>query len=558
MAVSTVIKKNNIWLVFALVFCWKVLLLAISAQPVPSNDAFFYDGPVVNYLQNGGYFNPSLAMALPISSTEVFCAYPPLYQAVLLGWMSVFGTTALSAMIMHLVLFGVYMLILLAIFRRLQTPAWCVNIAGAFLLLITFHDRPDSLAYVLGMAAVYAWICSRKMLGGEQSAAQSARWTWMMVVFVILCLATSLQIGAIYFFWMWVGMVATTLLGKEKFPTVPMVVMSVAPVALIIFVKLAFPHLWTGFMEHARQAPSLTGLRHIYFDELLKVGRTVPGIILAALLLPLLWLKQRPGSDSPIAVRHELVLIPALLTGFAVVAACLFLLVANAVVIANYLQPLIVASYLTLCGAVFAGHSRVRFQTNLFLIALLIGSIRAVGMSTWGLACASDVSYASAIHRVSDELSNRPAGFKAIISSAYLYEAARHTNVTGIHSDWMQKAKGGSFTTDLEAFEALKPDGLVLTQFDYYRKYKQILENAKSDPNLAQMRIENLAKTPAPDSIPLLHRVVQHISWAPVVVELSWRKVNDQGPMTNDKWKHLGTVLWMVYHRHFCFGSSNS
>ena len=200
MAVSTVIKKNNIWLVFALVYCWKVLLLAISAQPVPSNDAFFYDGPVVNYLQNGGYFNPSLVMALPISSTEVFCAYPPLYQAVLLGWMTIFGTTALSAMVMHLVLFGVYMLILLAIFRRLQTPAWCVNIAGAFLLLITFHDRPDSLAYVLGMASVYAWICSRKMLGGERSGAHSAFWTWMMVVFVILCLATSLQIGAIYFF----------------------------------------------------------------------------------------------------------------------------------------------------------------------------------------------------------------------------------------------------------------------------------------------------------------------------------------------------------------------
>ena len=535
MAVSTVIKKNNIWLVFALVFCWKVLLLAISAQPVPSNDAFFYDGPVVNYLLKGGYFNPSLVMALPISSSEVFCAYPPLYQAVLLGWMTFFGTSALSAMVMHLVLFGMYMLILLAIFRRLQTPAWCVNIAGAFLLLITFHDRPDSLAYVLGMASVYAWICSRKMLGGERYGAYSAFWTWMMVVFVILCLATSLQIGAIYFFWMWVGMVATTLLGKEKFPLVPMLVMSFVPVALIVFVKLAFPHLWTGFMEHARQAPSLTGLRHIYFDEFLKVGRTVPGIILVAVLLPWLWLTQRPESDTPVAVRHELVLIPALLTGFAVIAACLVLLVANAVVIANYLQPLIVASYLTLCGVIFAGHRRLRNQINLFWIALLVGSIRAVGMSTWGLACAADVSYSSAIHRVSDELGNRPAGYKAVISSAYLYEAVRHKKVTGIHSDWMQKAKGGVFATDLEAFEALKPDGLILTQFDYYRKYKQILESAKSDPSLAGMHIENLAKTPAPDSIPLLHRVVQHISWAPVVVELSWRKVNDQGPMTNDK-----------------------
>lgn len=533
MAVSTVIKRNNIWLVFALVFCWKVALLAISVQPVPSNDAFFYDGPVVNYLQNGGYFNPSLVMALPISSTEVFCAYPPLYQAVLFCWMSVFGTTALSAMIMHLVLFAAYMLILLAIFRRLETPAWCVNTAGAFLLLITFHDRPDSLAYVLGMAAVYAWICSRKMLGGGQPGAHSTRWTWMMVVFVILCLATSLQIGAIYFFWMWVGMVATTLLGKEKFPMTPMIVMSVVPVVLIIFVKVAFPHLWTGFMEHAKQAPSLTGLRHVYFDELLKVGRTVPGILLVAVLLPWLWLKQRPDSDTPISVRHELVLIPALLTGVAVVAGCLLLLVANAVVIANYLQPLIVASYLTLCGVLFAGQRRrLRTQIGFFFIALLVGSIRAVGMSTWGLACASDVSYSSAMHRVGDELNGCRPGVRMIISSAFLYEAARHKNVTGIHSDWMQKAKGGSFATDLEAFEALKPDGLILTQFDYYRKYERILESIKSEPGLAQMRIENLAKTKAPDSIPSMHRVVQHISWAPVVVELSWSKGNDQGAMT--------------------------
>src|SRR5579863_5277633 len=114
------LPPKRIWLVFALVFCWKVALLIISVQPVPSNDAFFYDGAVVNYLRNGGYYNPSLALALPISGTEVFCAYPPLYQVVLFGWMSVFGPSAVSAMAMHLVLFGIYMLLLLAIFRRLQ------------------------------------------------------------------------------------------------------------------------------------------------------------------------------------------------------------------------------------------------------------------------------------------------------------------------------------------------------------------------------------------------------------------------------------------------------
>src|SRR6266446_3274867 len=118
------IKRLLTWpgLTFVLVFAWKLLLVILSAQPVPSNDSFFYDGPVVNFLLNGKYVNPSLALALPISGTEVFCAYPPLYQAALLGWMSLFGTSAISAMALQLVLFGLYMLVLLAIFRRLKLP----------------------------------------------------------------------------------------------------------------------------------------------------------------------------------------------------------------------------------------------------------------------------------------------------------------------------------------------------------------------------------------------------------------------------------------------------
>ena len=80
-------------LVFALVFAWKVALLVFTAQPVPANDSFFYDGPVVNLLLHGRYVNPALIQALPISGGEVFSAYPPLHQAALLGWMSVWTGT---------------------------------------------------------------------------------------------------------------------------------------------------------------------------------------------------------------------------------------------------------------------------------------------------------------------------------------------------------------------------------------------------------------------------------------------------------------------------------
>src|SRR5437667_12709166 len=33
------------WFVFAVVFAWKLALLAFTGQPIPGGDAFFYDGP---------------------------------------------------------------------------------------------------------------------------------------------------------------------------------------------------------------------------------------------------------------------------------------------------------------------------------------------------------------------------------------------------------------------------------------------------------------------------------------------------------------------------------
>ena len=143
-------------IIVLLVIAWRAVLLLGAAQPVPSNDAFFYDGPVVHLLNHGGYFNPSIAQSRPISGTEFFCAYPPFYQLVLLGWMSVWGTSVFSAMGFHLALFGGFALTMLAIFRQLKVPALAANLASLFLLAITFDDRPDGLACLLGALAVYA------------------------------------------------------------------------------------------------------------------------------------------------------------------------------------------------------------------------------------------------------------------------------------------------------------------------------------------------------------------------------------------------------------------
>ncbi len=516
---------NSPWLVFALVFFWKVALLLFSAQPVPANDSFFYDGPVVNYLLNGKYVNPSLALVFPIAGTEVFSAYPPLYQLVLLLWMSIFGVSALSAMWLHLVLFGAYLLILMAIFKHLRTPVWCIHFAGAFLFVMTFHDRPDSLAHVFGMLAIYAWIRSRRFFPRSASMTRSSSWGLAAAVFVVLGLSTSLQIGTIYFLFVGLGMLATTLAREESFPLLPLSMMVGVPIALVAFVATSFPNLWMGFLEHARQTPSFTGWRWPTLAEVLKVVRTVPGVIAVGLLLPWLWFKQRKDFESAVDAAHELVVMTGLLTAITVVLACLFLLTPNVVAIAAYLQPLLVAGYLALCASLLPGNRRVQIQKILFLALAVLGSIRALGMTTWGLACARDIGYSSTIRRLKQELeSHSPSNKRAVVlSAAYLYEAAHHKDVTAIHSDWLAKGQPGKPLADVEALISLKPDKLILTQFDYYRRYEPVVQKLKTRSDLVGIETVNTAETPAPDSIRPLQKVVQHISWAPVIITFSWK-----------------------------------
>ena len=521
-------------LIFLLVFGWKVALFLLSTQPVPANDAFFYDGAVVNRLLNGGYFNPSLAAALPISGTEVFCAYPPLHQAALLGWMAVFGVSAWTAMTFHLTLVGVYLLLLWAIFRRLGTPAWAVGLAGIYGILLTFHDRPDTLGHTLGMAAVYAGV---RWLQGVARGSSGAGWIAAMVAAVVLCFCTSLQIGAIYFLLVWVLVVGATFTGWTRFPTVAMAGLTLAPVALVALVKFGFPHLWTGFLEHARQTPSFTGLRMPYGPEILKVVRTAPGVIVVAALLPLaLWrqgvaFRDRAagrGGEGGMVPLHELLAMATLLAGLAVVLACLFVLTANTVAIANYLQPLLVGCFLGMLAreravAALGGKFGFRLAAACLLAGAALGSVRAVGMTTWGLACAWDVNYAQAIHRVDTELSALPPGSVVVLSSAFLYEAARHPNVRWLHSDWLVRADPNAVDPDLKGLRHFRPRRVIVSQFDYYRRYGAVLDKLRMDPGVAAVKVDNMAHRHPPDAYPSLQRVVQHISWAPVVVEIDWR-----------------------------------
>jgi hypothetical protein len=49
------------------------------------------------------------------------------------------------------------------------------------------------------------------------------------------------------------------------------------------------------------------------------------------------------------------------------------------------------------------------------------------------------------------------------------------------------------------------------------------LAELQTMPSLVAITITNTARTPAPDSFPLWRQVVQHVSWAPVLVEFNWK-----------------------------------
>lgn len=489
---------------FALFFAWKVALLVFTAQPVPSNDSFFYDGPVVNYLLHGNYCNPSLANVLPISGAEVFSAYPPLYQAVLLGWMKCFGASELAAMWLHVVLLGVFSLTTLMILRQLNAPPVAINLAGLFLFGITFHDRPDTLAHVLGALAVLATV--RGLV-------------WPAAAFLLLTFTTSLQIGGIYSVWLSGLVIGNWWFGKARLPCLPMLAFAAVCFGLIALVKFAQPQWWAGFLEHVSVTPSVTGLRVPRADDLLKIIRTTPGIALVVLGLTVMvvrgaWYARLESSPALLTA------VAGTVAALALVGGCLFILTPNTIHIAGYLQPVLVGAFLGYPATSSVGSAVRRPVRWLFVCAALLVSVRAAGMTTWGVLCARDVSRAQALARISTELDALPDGSTVIVSAAYLYESAPRTNATWLHSDWTAPATEAGWES--RAIEALQPARLLLTQFDYYRRYQTVVTQLQRERGDVEIRIHNLARTQPPDAIPATRKLIQHISWAPVIVEFDW------------------------------------
>jgi len=484
---------------------WKTAMLLFTAQPVPSNDAFFYDGPVVNYVLHGKYCNPSLAQVLPISGTEVFSAYPPLYQAVLLFWVKGFGTDELCIMWFHLLLLSLFSLVVFRVFRELNLSASVINFAGLFLFGITFHDRPDTLAHLLGALTVLAVV--RECI-------------WPAAALLLLTFCTSLQIGGIYSLWVGSLVYGAVWLGRQRFPVVPVVAFIISLLGLIALVKFRHPLLWDGFREHVKITPSFTGLRLPQLDDCLKVIRTAPGIIIAALGTVLMIWKTKSLRAAMIASPALLVSTCGMLAAAALMVGCLFILTPNTIHIAGYLQPVILGCFLAALSN-NAATIRPNWLTQLALLgAVLLVSIRAIGMTTWGVLCARDVSRAQAMITVNRALDAVPVGNTVFVSAAYLYQAAQRTNLTWIHSDWPAPDTGNDW--ELRAIERLKPATIILTQFDYYRRYEAVIAQFRQQRRDVEVTIHNQARVQPPDAIPATRKIIQHISWAPVTIEIKW------------------------------------
>ena len=497
-------------LVFLLIFLWRAVLLLTTAQPIPANDAYFYDGPVVHFLNHGGYFNPAVAQSRPISGTEVFCAYPPFYQLTLLAWMTLAGTSVLAAMTFHLCLFGAYQLVVLALFRRLKVPACGASLAGLFLIVITFDDRPDGLASLLGTLGVYAVV---------RTLAGSPGWTWLAATCSICALATSLQIGALYSAWIFLTLLAGWKIIRTPFPSGALAAMIFIPPALVAAVRFGFPHLWTGFLENVHGNASLTGARVPTFNELLKAGRNLGAIfIIAAFVLAT---GRHHWREIKKWRPEEIVFYGGLALGLAFIAACLSVVAANWMGVINYFQPILAGLFLAAIIKRQPEMLRTRALAAIVILVLGLGSVRAIGLTTWGVACATDVSCATALRRVASELDSMPPQSTGLLSAAYLYEADRHTNGIWIHEDYAPQCE--AVENFPQALRRLRATKLVLTPFDYYRRYQRVLETLRAEGG-AHITVTETFHLRPPDSYPGFQQVLQHVSWAPVIVDLQWKK----------------------------------
>jgi hypothetical protein len=301
-------------------------------------------------------------------------------------------------------------------------------------------------------------------------------------------------------------------------------------VVVVLFAGLTFciaqvkPLWWSGFLENSRQTPVLThGFRMPPGSEIIKLVRTGPVFLFAIGWLPfrLAQRKHRPTIDRDNVGWLSLTLGVAAM-GIVMLGAAMVLLSPNYVMYVLFAQVLLAAGLLAL-DAGTQSRGRRLLHAALGCCAVLV-TIRALGMTTWGVVCARDVSCRQAQEILREELEPvAKSGDRVIASSAFLYGAAQMGVAGVIHSDWPYDRRQEAPEAHFQALLRLRPGKLILTQFDFHRSYSSVIEQLRQHPEVVTVRVRDTAGVRTPDSIPSLQRVVQHISWAPVVVTLSWK-----------------------------------
>jgi hypothetical protein len=521
---SSEFRNSKLWMALGLVLVWRLALLIFTAQPMPANDAFDFDGGVVNWLWHGKYVNPCLINAYPISGGRVFSLYPPFYQIPLLLWMSVFGTGALSAMWMHFFMFTADALLAVMLVRNLFPRARSYMLAVLFLFAVTWNDRPEDFAHVLGLGSLF--------LLARQLQLKSRDWQAELGIALLLfaTLYTSLIVGALYFGAGLLTRAVAWKLARQKVSVIAFAAAAACFAGATLFIMEAHPLWWQGFQENAHRGTDVgNGILHALhrpsLDSLLKVGRNAPVFFIFLACLPVL-IKNRnnllPAGDSGVA-WVSLTLGIGLL-GIVFIGAIFVLLPSNYVTYLLFLQVVLAAGLLALADRLMPD-ARHHLSVVLSLCLLLV-SVRAIGMTTWGAACAYDVGYGRSCKILRDELQDYvKTDEPVILSSAFLYEAVRLDVKTPLHADWFadRPFTRGWGAQDFAALQRLRPAKIILSQFDYYRDYPALVEEVRRHPDLVAVEIRDTARIRTPDSNASSQMVVQHISWAPIIIDLKWK-----------------------------------
>lgn len=504
---------RNPFFILGLVLLWRIALLVFTVQPIPSNDAFIFDGGIANWLKTGQYINPCIEVGYPISSAKIFSIYPPVYQGALLVWMPLFGAGVVSMITMHLVMFGIAAWLALVILKQFF-PGETNYVWVAWLLLgVTFNDRPEDLAHIFGLCSL--WLVSRQIAGTRHDA----RVAGATVLALLFALYTSVIVGAVYF---GAGLIACTAAWwsqRKNILLLPYVLTPVLFTAIVMWVVNIHPLWWQGFLENGKKQSVVGGFRVPRELDLVKLVRTVPVFPVTLAALPWVWMRRKQMTAEP------WLLVVAGSFAMSLVTLCLAMTFVspNYVSYTLYLEMIVAAGLLVLVDRLAP---RVKWLPRILVLAcVLLVSTRAIGMTIWGGVCAWNNSYWQTRKELRVELepfvnSDAPV----VISSAYLYSALEFGVRHPIHSDWYYDRGMNGPDLDLQGMIKLRPPKLVLTQFDYYRGFTDIIGKLRHHPELVTVTLRDETAVRTPDSIPSMQRVVQHISWAPMIVDLDWKK----------------------------------